>query len=31
VERQRNNGKAVIAGEEKQIAQWKAIVESVQA
>ena len=31
VERQRNNGKAVIAGEEKQIAQWKAIVDSVQA
>ena len=31
VERQRSNGKAVIAGEEKQIAQWKAIVESVQA
>ena len=31
VERQRNNGKAVIAGEEKQIAQWKAIIESVQA
>ena len=31
VERQRNNGKAVIATEEKQIAQWKAIVESVQA
>ena len=31
VERQRNNGKAVIVGEEKQIAQWKAIVESVQA
>ena len=30
VERQRNNGKAVIAGEEKQIAEWKAIVESVQ-
>ena len=30
VERQRNNGKAVIATEEKQIAQWKAIVNSVQ-
>ena len=31
VERQRNNGKALIDEEEKQIAQWKAIVESVQA
>ena len=31
VERQRNNGKAVIAGRKKQIDQWKAIVESVQA
>jgi argininosuccinate lyase len=30
VERQRNNGKAVIAEEEKQIAEWKAIVESAQ-
>ena len=30
VERQRNNGKAVIATEEKQIAEWKAIVNSVQ-
>lgn len=30
VERQRNNGKAVIAAEEKQIAEWKAIVNSVQ-
>ena len=30
VERQRNNGKNIIAAEEKQIAEWKAIVESVQ-
>ena len=30
VERQRNNGKAIIVAEEKQIAEWKAIVESVQ-
>ena len=25
-----NNGKIIIAAEEKQIAEWKAIVESVQ-
>ena len=31
VERQRNNGKAIIAAEEKQIAEWKHIIESVQA
>ena len=30
VERQRNNGKALISEEEKQIAAWKAIVESAQ-
>ena len=31
VERQRNNGKAIIVAEEKQIAEWKHIIESVQA
>ena len=31
VERQRNNGKAIITAEEQQIAEWKAIIESVQA
>lgn len=30
VERQRNNGKIIIAAEEKQIAEWKEIVESVE-
>lgn len=29
VERQRNNGKTIIAAEEKQIAEWKHIIESV--
>ena len=30
VERQRNNGKQIIANEEAQIDSWKSIVNSVQ-